>query len=370
LFKVVIGWDELLEADAAEEPVSDEEEAVEETETEDEAVTEEPEAVEDTDTEEEAATEEPEAVEETDTEEEAVADEPEAVEETDTEEEEEAVAEEPEAVEETDTEEEAVTEEPEAVEDTDTEEEAALPNYRFTLNPDDRYFFPDAEVGYGPQTPATFTVRNSGNRPTGDLSVELLDGGSGSFVLSTDSIPSIPVDGTATFTVVPVEGLVGWNLYMGKTHTAGIVVRSRSTTGSILWNVFSHVYFTVTPPQPDYGVHVFGGNVTDDIGTVWLGYNIGWKHSLYVYNIGIYDTGPLTVTLSGANPNVFKLEGASIPNIAPDSRMMFKISPVFHLPIGTYTATVTISGANIVPDVFSVELRVVEPGSEPEHHRS
>jgi hypothetical protein len=233
--KVIIGWDGLLEADAAEEPVSDEDEAVEETDTEEEAVAEEPEAVEETDTEEEAVTDEPEAVEETDTEEEAVAEEPEE------EPKDEPKAEEPEAVEETDTEEEAVEEEP---------EEARV---RFGLNPDTTYHFPAVEVGYGPQTPVTFTVRNKGNQPTGDLSVDLLDNavlvdnGIASFVLSTDTIPSIPVGGTATFTVVPRVGLDAGIYSTGKGHTASIVVRSRSATGSILWNMFSHVSFTVLP---------------------------------------------------------------------------------------------------------------------------
>lgn len=93
LFKVVTGWDDLLEADVAEEATDEEgeavtddepiaygsngeeavaddsEEAVEDTETEEKAVAEEPGAVE--------KTEDSEAVEESDTEEEAVADEPE-----------------------------------------------------------------------------------------------------------------------------------------------------------------------------------------------------------------------------------------------------------------------------------------------------
>jgi hypothetical protein len=216
LFKVVIGWDGLLEADAAEE-------AVEETDTEEEAVAEEPEAVEETDTEEEAVTEEPEAVEETDTEDEAVTEEPEAVEETDIEEE--AVTEEPEAVEETDTEEEAAAEEPkeepkdepkaeepEAVEETDTEEEAVeekpeeRPVFGIVLS-ETAITFPEAILGYGPQTAKTVTITNTGDRPTGALTVTLSGANASAFALTPASIDSIWVGDNATFTVAPKNAL-------------------------------------------------------------------------------------------------------------------------------------------------------------------
>jgi chemotaxis protein histidine kinase CheA len=270
LFKVVIGWDGLLEADAAEEPV-------EETDTEAEVVADEPLAVEDTDTEEEAVAEEPEAVEETDTEEEEVAEEPEAVEETDTEEE--AVAEEPEAVEETDTEEEAVAEEPrdepkeepkdepkadepkdepkadepkeepsdepkadepkeepkdepkadepkeepsdEPKADEPKADEPVEPVYGIDLNQTGTHIFPDAILGYGAQAAKVVTITNTGNQPTGALTLALTGANASAFWLNfypQSTVPSLQVHSVGYFTVAPKFGLsVG-------VHTATVTV--------------------------------------------------------------------------------------------------------------------------------------------------
>jgi hypothetical protein len=82
----------------------------------------------------------------------------------------------------------------------------------FSRNPD----FGTAAPGYalGEDTSLTVTITNTGNKPTGQLTVSLKGTGKGSFTLSNSSetgqtiaIADIPAEGTAEFTVAPVTGL-------------------------------------------------------------------------------------------------------------------------------------------------------------------
>ena len=72
-----------------------------------------------------------------------------------------------------------------------------------SLNVTDTHEFPALYQGYEPVTALTVTVSNIGDQPTGDLEVELSGINASSFTLSTDSIPSIAVGYSATFTVGP-----------------------------------------------------------------------------------------------------------------------------------------------------------------------
>jgi hypothetical protein len=74
------------------------------------------------------------------------------------------------------------------------------------LDPAD-YTFPAALPGYPAQTVKSITITNTGNQPTGPLTAALGGANAGSFTLSAASISSIPVDGSAAFTVVPKTGL-------------------------------------------------------------------------------------------------------------------------------------------------------------------
>jgi hypothetical protein len=67
--------------------------------------------------------------------------------------------------------------------------------------------FPGASQGYGAQTPLTVTVQNTGNQATGSLYISRSGSDSNSFSISTSSLTSISVNGSATFTVAPYTGL-------------------------------------------------------------------------------------------------------------------------------------------------------------------
>jgi hypothetical protein len=95
--------------------------------------------------------------------------------------------------------------------------------YTISLSQSETYTFPAAAVGYATAPePKSVTVNNTGNQPTGTLRVGLSGDDSGSFTLSTPSISSIGLSGTADFTVVPKPALaVG-------TYTAEVTVSSLS----------------------------------------------------------------------------------------------------------------------------------------------
>jgi hypothetical protein len=83
---------------------------------------------------------------------------------------------------------------------------APPPSYSIALDPV-AHTFPAAVHGYDPQAPRTVTVTNTGNQPTGALSVNLAGANPTAFTASTSTVANIPVGETATFTVTPANGL-------------------------------------------------------------------------------------------------------------------------------------------------------------------
>lgn len=77
-----------------------------------------------------------------------------------------------------------------------------------------------------------------------------------------------------------------------------------------------------------------------------------------VTNKGNAETGDLTVSLSGNNPDAFVVEPDTIESIAVGGEASFTVTPTTDLDAGTYTATVTVSGKDIVAQSFKVEFTV------------
>jgi len=67
--------------------------------------------------------------------------------------------------------------------------------------------FTAVDPGYRAPTSRTIRVTNTGNQPTGALTLSLSGTNAASFTLSRTSLTSIAVGGSATFTVVPRTGL-------------------------------------------------------------------------------------------------------------------------------------------------------------------
>jgi len=223
-----------------------------------------------------------------------------------------------------------------------------VPSFSITLIPAGDFNFGSVHVGYTSVQPHTVTIENTGNQPTGQLTVALSGANPASFfTVNSSSIGSIAVGGHAIFTVGPNPGLpVG--IYTATVTVSGANITAQSFT----------VSFTVTEP-PIFCISLDTGDHT--FTTVEAGYDLVTPHTVRITNTGNQATGQLTVALSGANPGFFALTGSPITNIAVGGHATFTVGPIHGLPVGTHTATVTVSvGVGITSQTFTVSFEVTE----------
>ena len=221
----------------------------------------------------------------------------------------------------------------------------AEPTYEIELDPDTDKDFGTATLGYGAQTPYSVTISNEGNQPTGALTIALSGDNDTDFTLSEISIGSIAVEGYDVFTVVPKSGLaVG-------TYTATVTV-----SGSNGISESFDISFEVIP-APDYSI-ALDPAFDKDFGTAISGYSAPTAHSVKVSNTGNQPTGTLAVVLSGTNAASFALSTGSISSIGVSGNDNFTVVPNTGLVVGTYTATVTVSGSNSISETFIVTFEV------------
>ena len=89
-----------------------------------------------------------------------------------------------------------------------------------------------------------------------------------------------------------------------------------------------------------------------------VGYDAETPKTVTVTNTGNAETGELTVTLSNYNGFIVVPENRTISSIPEGETATFSIKPQAGLSQGTYTATVTVSGRNIVAQSFGVSFTV------------
>jgi hypothetical protein len=95
------------------------------------------------------------------------------------------------------------------------------------------------------------------------------------------------------------------------------------------------------------------------------GYDAQTPVSVTVTNTGTLPTGALTVALSGPSADAFTLSTASLESIAVDGDATFTVVPNVGLTAGTYTATVTVDGADIVAaQTFTASFTVTALASD------
>lgn len=99
-----------------------------------------------------------------------------------------------------------------------------------------------------------------------------------------------------------------------------------------------------------YGVQNFGSQT--------YGYAAQAPLSVIVTNTSSSATGALTVALSDASG--FSLSGTSFASLEQDGSVSFTVGPKTGLAAGTYTAVVTVSGADAEPQSFQVKFIVTQ----------
>jgi len=226
-----------------------------------------------------------------------------------------------------------------------------IPTFGISLDATGTHNFPTFQVGYPEMTPRTVRVDNTGNQPTGTLTLGLSGYDAASFVLSAASITSIEAEGFATFTVRPITGLEA------DTYTATVTVSG----GANITARYFYVSFTVTeePPPPIFAISL---NVTGTyhFTPALIGYGQITPREVRVDNTGNRPTGPLTVELSGDNAAFFTLSDTPITSIDAPGFANFTVVPNAALPAGTHTATVTVSGDEYISEYFYVSFTVID----------
>ncbi|GHU72925.1 hypothetical protein FACS189450_11680 [Spirochaetia bacterium] len=135
--------------------------------------------------------------------------------------------------------------------------------------------------------------------------------------------------------------------------TGGTVVSwpltvNRNTTVYARWD---------TVVSPVYGISL------DQTGTHTFpvaapGYAAQTPKTVTITNSGDQATGALTIALSGTGSGSFTLSSSSVSSIAVSGNGSFTVVPKTGLVVGTYTATVTVSGGNGITANFAVSFMV------------
>jgi hypothetical protein len=115
----------------------------------------------------------------------------------------------------------------------DNDNDDTKPDYGISLSETSTYTFPAATAGYGAQTQKSVTITNTGNQPTGDLTVTLSS--STAFTLDKTTIGSIAVNGSGTFTVTPKTGLGAGGYSATVTVSGGVNIAAKSF--NVSWTV-------------------------------------------------------------------------------------------------------------------------------------
>nr|AGS53726.1 hypothetical protein [uncultured bacterium contig00068] len=216
--------------------------------------------------------------------------------------------------------------------------------YGISLSETGAYTFSSAVQGYSPQTARTVTITNTGDQPTGNLSVALSGINADSFSRSTTSLTSIPADSTTrTFTVWPNNGLAAG------TYIATVTV----TNGNQISAQFD-VSFTVTAT---YGISISQTGAYTFPNAI-QGYDTQTALTVTVTNTGDQYIENLSVALSGANADSFSRSPSLISSVSAGGSGSFTVKPNNGLVAGTYTATVTVTGANEINAQFDVSFTV------------
>ena len=100
-----------------------------------------------------------------------------------------------------------------------------------------------------------------------------------------------------------------------------------------------------------------------DFGSMEVGYTYTTGRNLTITNKGAADTGPLTITVEGANPEAFTVSPSNIKNIAASKSAMSTVSPAKGLAAGIYTATLKISGDNVNTLSLNMKFTVTDPNA-------
>jgi len=227
--------------------------------------------------------------------------------------------------------------------------------------PMDDYDFGRAVVGYSPHRARGFQVINTGNVPTGALTVTLSGPGANAFSLSQTTVPSLDLWDGAVVSVSPRTGLaVG--VYEATVTVSG---------GAELHPLYFDVRFQVDESAVSSMELDVDGMLDLGMSRVDASWSVGQR--VVISNTGNQPTGGITLSFAGTHADHFYFgvvedfnfdwhpSQAELPNLESSQMVEFFVSPHFYLPLGIYSAIVTVSAANanIPAQSFDVRFQVV-----------
>ncbi|MDR3284805.1 MAG: choice-of-anchor D domain-containing protein [Treponema sp.] len=229
--------------------------------------------------------------------------------------------------------------------------EVPMPTYSIRLSMSGSGDFGTMQPGDQPEA-RTVTVTNTGNQATGALSVALSRGSLSPFALSAVSIPSIGVDGSAEFTVVPKSSGVGPSIEM-ITVTGGNNIAANL---AVMVTVDSSVYRISL--QDSTAKNLIAPGSAYAFPTLNYSYTVPPELSVIVQNTGNQALTDLTAEITAGGES-YTLTGGDIGGLLPGAYAApFSVRPKTGLGEGTHTATVQVSGSSIAAVSFTVNFTV------------
>jgi hypothetical protein len=165
------------------------------------------------------------------------------------------------------------------------------------------------------------------------------------------------------------ESVTGWTLKWndaaladGTTAITAITAEAGEKTVTVSYEDKTAVFTIKVGGGPGSGAYAISLSVDDthDFGTADEGYSVDDLALLTVTvtNTGNQPTGALTVTLTGTNAGSFTRSPGSLAGIAAGGAGTFTVRPNTGLAVGTYGATVSVSGGNDISADFTVSFTV------------
>jgi uncharacterized repeat protein (TIGR02543 family) len=206
--------------------------------------------------------------------------------------------------------------------------------------------FPEALQGYGTQSSIKVIIANTSNTDTGSLSIKLGGANASAFTLSKTTQASIAYfsEGEGSFTVKPKTGLAPG------TYIASITVSNANVPAQTV-----NLSFTVVPRV--YSIALSPTDLTFPSATQY--YPMQFGQGIDIANTGNMATGTMTIALSGSNPTAFTIVQTSHKSINVHDSGGFVVRPANGLAPGTYTATLTVSNANVPTTTVNLSFTVV-----------
>jgi len=173
----------------------------------------------------------------------------------------------------------------------------------------------------------------------------------GALLASNNEITSVILSSQAYYWTIDLRQnrMANKNAIIGRSD-----IRWDSKSGGWTPFLFSPQKTTVT-----HGISLNLGG-THNFDSAAFGYTNQTPLSVRVTSTGNSPSGEITIALSGTNADSFTLSTMSLPSIAAGSSHFFTVVPKTELPIGTYTAIVTVGGELAASRSFVVRFAVTK----------